>query len=164
MISHRELLMPNGLIALIDDIDYEGVTQYNWRAYKGPRDSTFYVCRNTLVDGKKTTQKLHKFLTGYKQTDHINGNGLDNRRVNLRESTSLQNGANKRKSKSGTSKYKGVCWYKPSAKWTAQIMVNGKKRRLGYYSDEEAAAIAYDMAAIEGFGEFAVLNFPESRL
>lgn len=87
--------------------------------------------------------------------DHINGNGLDNRRVNLRLATSLQNQGNSRKRRNASSYYKGVSWYKPLKKWRAQIKVDKHVIHLGYFVSEEEAAIVYQEAAIAHFGEFA---------
>ncbi len=78
------------------------------------------------------------------QTDHINGNGLDNRRENLRVVTHRKNAQNRHTPKS--SKYPGVTWHKSARKWQAQIRVAGKKHHLGLYEDEETAGIVYAMA------------------
>ena len=92
--------------------------------------------------------------------DHINQNGLDNRKANLRPATHTQNNCNRKKfSKNTYSKYKGVCWKKKIKKWTAQIGFNNKMIFLGYFHDEVAAAKAYDQAAIKYHREFAALNF-----
>ena len=97
------------------------------------------------------------------QIDHINGNGLDNRKVNLRLCNSSQNQRNARKRKSGTSRFKGVDWHKESKKWRARICVNRKRIHIGRYKSEFEAAQAYDKKAIELFGEFASLNFPSLK-
>jgi len=80
--------------------------------------------------------------------DHINHNGLDNRKSNLRVATRWQNAQNRRKtSKRTASIYKGVSWNKRDKRWFAEIRVNDKCRDLGYFEDETAAAKAYDEAA-----------------
>jgi hypothetical protein len=89
--------------------------------------------------------------------DHINGDKLDNRIENLREATKAQNNRNVG-SKGGSSKYCGVAWCKSKNKWEAYITFNRKKKHLGRYSEEIDAAMAYNKAAIEMFGEFAKLN------
>jgi hypothetical protein len=149
--------LSNGKHALVDDEDYELVVQFNWRIQKSC--NTFYAQRHVLLNGKRTTQSMHKLITGYDLTDHINGNGLDNQRCNLRRATNLQNLAN-RISTCGKSKYKGVSWDSENQKWRAQIKHNYKKTYLGLYNDEIDAAMAYDAKAIELFGEFARPNFP----
>jgi hypothetical protein len=87
--------------------------------------------------------------------DHINGNPQDNRIANLRLATRSQNLANMKPHRDGQSGFNGVSWYKPTEKWTSQIWVNGKNRRLGYFSTAEEAAKAYADAAQAARGEFA---------
>ena len=93
-------------------------------------------------------------------TDHINGDGLDNRKQNLRICTHAENLRNRRLGKNNTSGYKGVSWHKLHKLWYAHISHNKKLMSLGYFKDKEEAAKAYDRKAIELFGEFAKLNFP----
>ncbi len=94
--------------------------------------------------------------------DHINRNGLDNRKANLRIVTHTQNMWNNgQRVERYSSKYRGVSWHKRQRRWMAVISVNGRARTLGYYRDEKEAARAFDRAAKELRGEFAVLNFPK---
>ena len=92
--------------------------------------------------------------------DHINGNKADNLIENLREATRSQNLQNQRR-RSGSSRFKGVTWHSAAKKWHAQIRLDKHNYRLGYFEDERKAAEAYDTAAVEKFGSFAKLNFPE---
>jgi hypothetical protein len=93
--------------------------------------------------------------------DHVNGCGLDNRRANLRLATAAQNAWNAGK-RSGRSGYKGVWLAKNKGLWRASIVCCGQRKHLGYFRDKCAAAKAYDRAAQEYHGEFAMLNFPKS--
>ena len=93
--------------------------------------------------------------------DHIDGNGLNNRRSNLRLCTNKENARNARPSKGGSSRYKGVCWHKAKKKYDARIEVDGKRYCLGYFADEIEAAVTYDIKAMQLFGDFAYFNFPK---
>jgi hypothetical protein len=100
---------------------------------------------------------MHKLITGWPQTDHINHDGLDNRRGNLRPVTTIQNQQNRRPRAIASSKYKGVCRHR-DRKWLARICINGTQYHLGLFVTEEDAALAYNAAALEAFGEYAYLN------
>ncbi|KPL25465.1 MAG: hypothetical protein AMJ75_01080 [Phycisphaerae bacterium SM1_79] len=93
--------------------------------------------------------------------DHINHNGLDNRKANLRPATRTQNNRNRRKVHKANfhSKYKGLTWYKREKRWAVRIMADGNSKFIGYFQNEIEAAKAYDTAAKKYHGEFAVLNF-----
>ena len=110
--------------------------------------------------------KMHREVIhppGYLFVDHINHNGLDNRKANLRPATRSQNSFNRliiiRKDLS--SKYKGVTWGKYKKMWQARIGIYGKRKHIGFFKDEVQAAMAYDKAAKKYHGEFASLNFKE---
>lgn len=111
-------------------------------------------------DGSKKVERLHTFLTGWPLVDHIDGNGLNNRRSNLRPATVSQNNANSR-ARLSISGYRGVARHKPTGLWQAYIHADGKHRSCGYFRDVVEAARARDLAAFKHFGEFARLNFPE---
>lgn len=152
-------------IVLIDDSDYEMVKPYLWYASRdySKRDLTFYALAHIKKDGKDFVKGMHRIIMNAKPgeiVDHINGNGLDNRRSNLRICTHAENQHNMH-ARWGVSIYKGVCWDKHSKLWTSRISVNSKRISLGYYHNEKDAAKAYDAAAKMYFGEFANLNFPD---
>lgn len=108
---------------------------------------------------------MHRMLLGVTdhrvEIDHIDGDGLNNRRANLRTATRAQNARNMMKSR-GRSRFKGVDFHKLTNKWRARIVVNYVERFIGLFGAEEAAARAYDQAARKAFGKFARLNFPEA--
>lgn len=151
----------HGRVAVVDAADYPELAQFQWRALRGGGGHTFYALRQT---GARTIY-MHRQLMGLRgpPVDHIDGDGLNNRRSNLRHATAEQNRANRRKRGkqrgSYSSKYKGVCL--PAPRWLAFISHLGKMKHLGAFKTEEEAARAYDRAAKELFGEFASLNFPE---
>lgn len=139
-------------VALVDDADYEKVNKHKWYIHR--YGNTLYA--HTEIDGKQVS--MHKFLTGFKQADHIDMNGLNNQRNNLREATHSQNGANRKSYKNSSSKYKGVCWDKREGKWHAQIKNNGKMFHIGYFKSEINGAQAYNFMAEKLHGEFARYN------
>lgn len=156
----REIPLSRGLLAVVDDADYERViAAAPWSASVKP--GTAYALRGVRrPDGRWTTIRLHNFLTGWPFVDHINGNGLDNRRCNLRPADKTTNGQNRTRTCANTSGYKGVTWHKQGRKWAAQLQATGRRIHLGLFDSKIAAALAYDDAARRHFGEFARLNFP----
>lgn len=156
-----EIPLTHGKVALIDAEDYELVSRYKWQAYKGRR--TYYSQATVKgVGGKKTTVKMARVILGLNDpsihVDHINGDGLDNRRSNLRHATQIENARNRAVSVHNQSGFKGVCVH--GRKWQAQIRFLGHKLNLGTFATPQEAARAYDAKARELFGEFARLNFP----
>lgn len=158
----KRIALSQGKFALVDDEDYQDLSQEKWYAL---RDSnTFYAARGIRIDKKKSIEQMHRRILGLKRgdgkhTDHINGDGLDNRRNNLRIATNIQNGQNRTiRQSNNTSGFKGVCWYKKDKKWVAQIQINSQHKHLGYYKSKIDAATAYNRAAIKYFGKFAKLN------
>lgn len=159
------ITLNTGDVVLIDDADYPLVSQYNWRLRSG--GGATYAITNSRNEGKRTTVSMHRLIMGEGAlaVDHVNRNGLDNRRSNLRWATRSENGRNSRPSKGR--RFKGVYFKrdeKYSKPWEAQITVDGKNVFLGCYSTEEEGARAYDAAAKRYFGEFACLNFPEGAI
>ena len=105
---------------------------------------------------------MHRYLLSVEDgvlMDHINGNGLDNRRTNLRVATNAENVRNSRKRTRTASQYKGV--KREGDYWTAKIAMDGKSRMIGRYQTEIDAAMAYDACAVAFYGEFACLNIPD---
>jgi hypothetical protein len=157
----QTILLTKGAVSLIDAEDYESFGQVKWY-YDGR-----YAKRDQWVPGSPGHYKrlyLHRAILEAAPgtiVDHINGDTLDNRRVNLRFCNALQSAANSAKSRQpGSSVFKGVS-RTPCGYWKAGIKADGKVYNLGIYNAEEDAALAYDAAARQYFGEYARLNFPE---
>ena len=139
-------------VAVIDTDDAHLVSSRLWRLHTGG----YAQCGNRL-----NHSLMHRIiLPGCARVDHINGDRLDNRRRNLRAATHTENLRNSRKNSRGSSRFKGVSRCKSSGKWRAYIR-SGTQVHLGHFATEEAAARAYDRAALERFGAFAKLNFPD---
>lgn len=152
--DHKIIPCKDGEMALCSNEDFEILSQHSW--YVGPFGYPF-----TRFGGK--LHKMHYLVLG-KRVDHRNRNPLDNRRENLRIATHSQNGANKAKQKGNySSRFKGVSM-RPAGYWHAYAFKNRKRMHLGYFTEEELAARAYDRAAMQLHGEFAVLNFPASSV
>jgi hypothetical protein len=156
----KEIPLTRGMVALVDDEDHDLVTAFKWHTMVATCGHRWYAVRSWRSP-RPGTEYMHRMLLAAERgldVDHINGNGLDNRRVNLRLATRRQNNWNQR-SFVGTSRYKGVHWATRDFVWTAHIKYDGRNRHLGNFKVEEEAAMAYDAAAKIHFGEFARLNF-----
>lgn len=152
-----EIPLTKGFVALIDDEDYDLVSQKKW-CVMVTKTGRQYAYRTEF----RTALYMHTFITGFKYVDHINHNGLDNRRENLRESNPSLNHANIPK-RSGTSQYKGVYLEGCSKRWIAKIRQHNKSFFLGRFDSELEAAKAYDTEALKRFGEHALINFKQER-
>lgn len=154
----KTIILTHGTIAFVDDEDYVLVSDFSW--YESKRRTVSYACAYTGGGRRNAIHSyLHRLVMRAKpgdQVDHINGNGLDCQKSNLRFVTTTQNRRNQQKARSTSSIYKGVRCRKSS--WEAFITVNHHYRYLGVFDSEVDAAAAYNGAAIEFFGEFARLN------
>lgn len=154
----REIPLANGKgIALVDDADFELVSQYRWHAH--PNGRNVYAARAWREGGAQRIQFMHTLIAGYVETDHVDHNGCHNYRANLRPATKRQNAANQRK-RAGSSRYKGVSWNRAHSAWMAYITVDYRQRHLGYFADEADAARRYDDEARAAWDDRACLNFP----
>ena len=144
---------------LIDDEDYEKVKDYRW--YVVVDEDRRYVRAHEKKSENYSKVRLHRLIMNYSGNmfvDHINGNGLDNRKENLRICTNSENNMNSIKRKKGTSVYKGVSFDKSRNKYESYITINKKKIHLGRYETEEQAAQAYNNVVENHFGRFARPN------
>lgn len=143
----KEITATNGCKIQVDDADYMWLAQWKWSAGK----SCYTKCATRTTD-KILMHRLIMDTPADLVVDHIDGNGLNNQRHNLRNCTQSQNKANS-KSRFGN---KGV--YAVSNIYTSKIMKDGKSIYLGCFKTEEEATFAYNKAAVELFGEFAYTN------
>jgi hypothetical protein len=146
--------------ALIDPADAIIVGSYTWRMESSGK-TLYAVC---YPDPSNYTSRvwMHRLIIGAKRgeiVDHVDGNGLNNVRGNLRICTHSQNARNKDKTR-GRSRFKGVSWNNERNKWKAKITVSGRDKFLGYFDDEVEAACKYDSAAKEYFEGFERPNHP----
>jgi hypothetical protein len=154
----KTIKLTNGADCLIDDEDFERVSAWGWMAHE-VSPGRFYVRRTTYRD----RVYLHRFILGLTKADgeidHRNGNTLDNTRENLRPCTSTQNKANMRLRCDNRTGYKGVFWRADRGKYIAYIRGGGRGRKyLGHFLTAKDAALAYNEAARQEYGEFARLN------
>lgn len=151
----NKIELTQGKYTIIDDEDYKIFSKFKWCVSNG------YAVRR--VGGRKNqkTLLLHREImktAGAMDTDHINGDKLDNRRSNLRVVTRSQNMANVPKRVNNKSGYKGVSWKESHKMWRSTIKVNGKSVHLGYSDNKVDASKLYNIGAIKYFGEYALLN------
>lgn len=167
--EYASLYVGHGKFAICDWQDWTLVRGYWWRlSGRRPETTTTQYAQAHSSHDTKTRKiiTMHCLLMrpGPGQyVDHINGDGLDNRRANLRLVTKQQNGWNQA-GHGGTSKYKGVSFRADTGIWRAYLTKDGKRRYLGTFADEIDAALAYNSAAKEEYGEYARLNVVEAFL
>jgi hypothetical protein len=148
--------LSKGKYVLVDDDDFEWLNQYKWYFHRSG-----YATRGYRINKAVKMVLMHREILKppqYLETDHINGNKLDNRRINLRIATTQQNQFNRGNPINNTSGYKGVDWNKQIKRWRATMYINGKPIHLGYFDKKTDAAIAYNQLAGEVQGEFSRLN------
>jgi len=150
--------------ALVDDWDYEELSQYKWHSQK--IKNKFYACRR----GSERLMQRESRILMHRQImcaspdviiDHIDGDTLNNCRENLRRCNASQNCCNRKMNKNNTTGLRGVYWNKKLNKWNASITKNKHLIHIGYFETKEEAGRARDKKAKELHGNFAVLNYPE---
>jgi hypothetical protein len=163
----KEIPLKDRGMILVDDEDYPWVSRFVWQPQPG--STTYYAVRLYHV-GRGATRRgvpllLHRLLLPCEpgcEIDHIDGNGLNNQKKNLRLVSTSQNQMNRSAGlRNNSSRYKGVSFNRKNGTWHAYIKAAGKRRHLGYFADEREAAFAYNKAAVELFGEYARPNVIE---
>lgn len=157
----REIPLTQGKVALVDDEDYERLAAFKWYARYRP-DRDHWCAQRNIGTGsdKRTPISMHREILGLSpgdglKTDHRNGDGLNNRRGNLRVATDSQNQANGKLRRTNCSGFRGVYWNKRRRAWHARIGMPGARQHLGYFNNPLDAADAYLRAAERHFGDFA---------
>lgn len=154
--SARVIPLTRGKFAIVDADNYHELAKFKW--FTESAHNTFYAARKQ--NGKSI--KMHRQITNapdHLVVDHIDHNGLNNRKSNLRLCTFAENAKNINSFAPNTSAYKGVHWHKNLKKWAAQITSDKRSHHLGYFESQLTAAKAYDNAAKKLHGEFATTNF-----
>lgn len=155
--AYKEIPLTQGFVTIVDEADYDWLLNWPWKWH--------YHNRGYVQDSRG--RLMHRIILNpepHQVTDHINHNKLDNRRENLRICLQSDNVKNTKGRAIRISKYKGVHLQRKNKKWVASININKKRKHLGCFSSQEDAANAYNLAAIEYFGEFAHLNQIEAAM
>lgn len=153
----KKLPLSGGCDAIVDDADFDALLQWKWSSAVGGK----YAARGQKVDGKKVVIYLHRQITDCPAglyVDHINGNGLDNRRCNLRIVTQSEN-ISKKRSPGNRTGYRGV-YETQAGKFVGEVRINKKKIKSRSLATPQEAAMFHDRLASIHLGEHAVLNFP----
>jgi len=156
----RKVTVGRKFHAFVSDDDYARVSKLRWQIQK--KGAYNYAVNEVWIDGKRHRLLMHRFILDLRPgefCDHIDSNGLNNQRDNLRKCTHAENMRNRWKRKATESNpAKGV--YKRGSRFVSVIRINGRQRVIGYFDDLKEAAVAYDEQARKHFGEFARPNFP----
>jgi len=162
----KEIQLTRGKVALVDDDDYEALSKHRWCADRH-RNTWYAVRRKSKPEGLVRVYMHRELVVADGDIDHVDRNGLNNQRHNLRPCTRSQNMKNCTKKAGATSRYVGVYKMrgkhheKRKKKWAADIRRGNKTHRIGYYDTEIEAAIARERAVLESGDSFLRLNFPE---
>ncbi|MDQ6906714.1 MAG: AP2 domain-containing protein [Chloroflexota bacterium] len=160
--------LTRGKYALVDAEDFPRLAAYRWHAFHDRKDGRWLAVRGERIriEGRSVNRNvwMHREILGAPDgmpVEHLNDDGLDNRKANLQRSTRAERYAKRGKLSTNTSGYCGVTFYARTGKWRAQIRCDGTTLHLGYFTTAEEAAVAYDRKARAVFGAFAYQNFPE---
>ena len=150
--------LTKGREAVIDAADVPMVADKHWHAQLGGKYSAYAVTNGREPDGRRSLVALHRFILQPPDgmvVDHIDGDGLNNRRSNLRVATRRQNNCNRGAASNNKSGFKGVFFKASQNKWAAQVKLAGKPLHLGYFLTKDEARAAYSEAAARLHGDFA---------
>jgi len=146
----KRIPLTQGKSAIVDDADFAAVSGFKWYAHKIRHN--FYAARHAEKNGKRIVVYMHRVIIqtpAGKETDHRNGDGLDNRKRNLKICTRTENGANRpRLNSNNKSGHGGVYWYEKTKKWRAQISRNGRVKCIGYFTRKSDAIKARKIAEL----------------
>jgi hypothetical protein len=155
----KTIKLTQGQVTIVDDEDFEELNKHKWYAHKN--GTHWYVRRYAKINGRYKKVFMHREIlhapTGI-GVDHKDNDGLNNLKTNIRLANKVENSRNRGPNKNNKSGFKGVSWRKDNQKWEAMIEYSQKHIHLGKFSTKEEAALAYNKAAIQYFGEFAYLN------
>lgn len=156
----KKIKLSQGFYATVDDSDYEELSKHKWCAQRNKVNVyAFRIDKNS----NPRSILMHRQIMGFPEkgfdVDHVDRNGLNNQRENLRVVTHSENLRNRRKSKNKSSQYLGVCLCKRTGRWMAYITIDGKLKGIGRYDTEREAAIVYDIYARHKVGGIITTNF-----
>lgn len=154
----KEIPLTRGKFAVVDNENFDSLSQNKWHYWIDPKSLVEYAVRHKKIKGKVQRLMMHREITRSSHNlviDHRNGNGLDNRRENLRTCTKVQNNMNRKPNKSNQTGLKGISWNTQIRKWKAGIGFKGKAINLGHYYDKRTAALVYRLFSVLYYGEFA---------
>jgi hypothetical protein len=155
----KEVEVRHGLVALIDDEDWEAVSVHDWRAmFSNGRPYAYSLPRKYFGSHRLSMHRLIMQPMVGVEVDHVSGDTLDNRRANLRVASHAENMRNRKTHRNNTSGFKGV--YRAGERWRAQLCIDSKNVCIGRFDTAREAAEAYDRSARLHYGDFARTNFP----
>lgn len=155
----KEIQLTQGKTALVDDADYLYINQFKWFAKQHTKGGVWYATRGRRVSGKRVEDKMETFIIQVPNgmiIDHKDGNGLNNKKDNLRASTRSENARNCKTY--GRSKYTCVSWSETHQVWVVRVTMDGKRKFIGTFKNELEAAIIANISMRKYYGKFARLN------
>ncbi len=154
----KQIPLTQGKVAIVDDENFDWLNQWKWSVLKQPHSKNWYAVRTAWNGNRWHTIRMHRLILEIplgSECDHINHNGLDNRKSNLRICTHQENMRNMTRHKNSASGIKGVTWDKSKGKWLVQIQIDKKRKFFGRFVDKAKAIQKYNEMAKKHFGEFA---------